>query len=107
MAFTTLQSRIFFPIGSMLQISNDVQTSFALFDRIFEYLDMPQDIQDDPEAVVVNPEQVRGQVRMRHVQVPLRHAAPDQIPVSPSDEAAAGGRGSGRAATVDAGRTST
>ena len=39
-AFTTLQSRIFFPIGSMLQISNDVQTSFALFDRIFEYLDM-------------------------------------------------------------------
>ncbi|HEY7478070.1 MAG TPA: ABC transporter ATP-binding protein, partial [Actinomycetota bacterium] len=28
-AFTTLQSRIFFPIGSMLQISNDVQTSFA------------------------------------------------------------------------------
>ena len=91
-AFTTLQSRIFFPIGSMLQISNDVQTSFALFDRIFEYLDLPQDIQDDPDAVVVNPEQVRGQVRMRHVKFRYDTPPPDQIPVSPSDEAAALGR---------------
>ena len=88
-AFTTLQSRIFFPIGSMLQISNDVQTSFALFDRIFEYLDMPQDIQDDPEAVVIEPEQVRGQVRMRHVKFHYDTPPPDEIPVSPSDEAAA------------------
>ncbi len=88
-AFTTLQSRIFFPIGSMLQISNDVQTSFALFDRIFEYLDLPQDIQDDPAAVVINPEQVRGQVRMRHVKFRYDTPPPDQIPVSPSDEAAA------------------
>src|SRR5581483_7567119 len=37
-SFTTLQSRLFFPIGSMLQVSSDVQTSMALFDRIFEYL---------------------------------------------------------------------
>ena len=88
-AFTTLQSRIFFPIGSMLQISNDVQTSFALFDRIFEYLDMPQDIQDDPDAVVIEPEQVRGQVRMRHVKFHYDTPPPDEIPVSPSDEAAA------------------
>jgi ATP-binding cassette subfamily B protein len=88
-AFTTLQSRIFFPIGSMLQISNDVQTSFALFDRIFEYLDLPQDIQDDPAAVVINPEQVRGQVRMRHVKFRYDTPPPDQIPVSPSDEASA------------------
>ena len=89
MAFTTLQSRIFFPIGSMLQISNDVQTSFALFDRIFEYLDMPQDIQDDPEAVTIDPEQVRGQVRMRDVKFRYDTPPPDEIPVSPSDEAAA------------------
>jgi ATP-binding cassette subfamily B protein len=88
-AFTTLQSRIFFPIGSMLQISNDVQTSFALFDRIFEYLDMPQDIQDDPDAVTIEPEQVRGQVRMRHVKFHYDTPPPDEIPVSPSDEAAA------------------
>jgi ATP-binding cassette subfamily B protein len=88
-AFTTLQSRIFFPIGSMLQISNDVQTSFALFDRIFEYLDMPHDIKDAPDAVVIEPEQVRGQVRMRHVKFHYDTPPPDEIPVSPSDEAAA------------------
>src|SRR4249920_4029210 len=85
-AFTTLQSRIFFPIGSMLQISNDVQTSFALFDRIFEYLDMPQDIQDDPAALVINPEQVRGQVRLRHVK--FHYDTPEEArtgPTSPSD----------------------
>jgi ATP-binding cassette, subfamily B, bacterial len=88
-SFTTLQSRIFFPIGSMLQVSNDVQTSFALFDRIFEYLDLPQDIRDDPDAVVVNPEQVRGQVRLRHVRFRYDTPPPDEIPVSPPDQAAA------------------
>ncbi len=88
-AFTTLQSRIFFPIGSMLQISNDVQTSFALFDRIFEYLDMPQDITDAQDAIVVDPEQVRGQVRLRDVKFRYDTPPPDQIPVSPSEEASA------------------
>ncbi len=87
-AFTTLQSRIFFPIGSMLQVSNDVQTSFALFDRIFEYLDMSQEIRDDPEAVHVEPAQVRGQVRLRQVRFHYDTPPPDQIPVSPSDVAA-------------------
>jgi len=36
-AFTTLQVRLFAPIGSLLSISVDVQSSLALFDRIFEY----------------------------------------------------------------------
>ncbi len=87
-AFTTLQSRIFFPIGSMLQVSNDVQTSFALFDRIFEYLDLPQEIQDAPDAVVINPGEVRGQVRLRDVRFHYDTPPPDQIPTSPTDEAA-------------------
>ena len=43
-AFTTLQTRLFFPIGSLLGVSVDVQTSLALFDRVFEYLDLPVDI---------------------------------------------------------------
>src|SRR6266480_676016 len=45
-AFTTLQSRLFFPIGSMLQVSIEVHSSLALFERIFEYLDMPHEITD-------------------------------------------------------------
>jgi ATP-binding cassette subfamily B protein len=51
-AFTTLQTRLFFPIGSLLGVSLDVQTSLALFDRIFEYLDQPVDIDEKPDAVL-------------------------------------------------------
>ena len=43
-AFTTLQTRLFFPVGSLLGVGLDMQTSLALFDRIFEYLDQPIDI---------------------------------------------------------------
>jgi ATP-binding cassette, subfamily B, bacterial len=45
-AFTTLQTRLFFPIGSLLGVSVDVQTSLALFDRVFEYLDLEVDIHE-------------------------------------------------------------
>jgi ATP-binding cassette subfamily B protein len=50
-AFTTLQTRLFFPIGQMLSVGVDVQTSLALFERIFEYLDLPVDIDEKPEAL--------------------------------------------------------
>ena len=43
-AFTTLQTRIFWPIQSLLGVSVDVKSSSALFERVFEYLDMPVDI---------------------------------------------------------------
>src|SRR6186713_3000852 len=52
-AFTTLQTRLFFPVGSLLGVSLDVQTSLALFDRIFEYLDEPIDIVEKPDALAV------------------------------------------------------
>ena len=47
-AFTTLQARLFFPIGQLLQVGIDVQTSLALFDRVFEYLDLPVEIEEAP-----------------------------------------------------------
>jgi len=50
-AFTTLQTRLFFPVGSLLGVGLDVQTSLALFDRIFEYLDQPIDIAEKPDAL--------------------------------------------------------
>jgi ATP-binding cassette subfamily B protein len=52
-AFTTLQTRLFFPVGSLLGVGLDVQTSLALFDRIFEYLDEPIDIEEKPGALAV------------------------------------------------------
>jgi len=79
--FTTLQSRLFFPIGSMLQVSTDVQTSFALFDRVFEYLDLKHDIVDAPDAEpLVN---VRGSVELDHVRFRYEEPAADAVPISP------------------------
>jgi ATP-binding cassette subfamily B protein len=52
-AFTTLQTRLFFPVGSLLGVGLDVQTSLALFDRIFEYLDQAVDVEEKPDAVRV------------------------------------------------------
>ena len=66
-AFTTLQSRLFFPIGQMLQVSVEVQSSMALFDRIFEDLDMPHEIVDSPDAREMPKDSVRGHIRFRHV----------------------------------------
>src|SRR5437899_6853505 len=50
-SFTTLQTRLFFPGGSLLVVGLDVQTSLALFDRIFEYLDQPIDIEEKRDAL--------------------------------------------------------
>jgi len=78
--FTTLQSRLFFPIGSMLQVSTEVQSSLALFDRIFEYLDLPHEIRDAPDAVAL--ETVTGHVRLRDVRFRYEDP-PEGIPISP------------------------
>src|SRR3954452_7724900 len=53
-AFTTLQTRLFFPIGQLLSVGVDVQTSLALFERIFEYLDLPVDIEEKHEALTLS-----------------------------------------------------
>jgi ATP-binding cassette, subfamily B, bacterial len=66
-AFTTLQSRLFFPIGSMLSVSIEIQASLALFERIFDYLKMPHDIVDQPDARAVAANDVKGDVRLKQV----------------------------------------
>ena len=68
-AFTTLQTRLFFPVGSLLGVGLDVQTSLALFDRIFEYLDQPVDIEEKVDALAVGAGRRR---RLRPRLVPLR-----------------------------------
>ena len=62
-AFTTLQTRLFAPIGSLLSVSVDVQSSLALFDRIFEYLDLQVDIEEGTRELDV----IRGDVRLERV----------------------------------------
>jgi ATP-binding cassette subfamily B protein len=51
----------------MLQVGVEVTSAMALFDRIFEYLDLPEEIQDSPNAVVLPRESVSGDVRFRDV----------------------------------------
>lgn len=62
-AFTTLQTRLFWPVNSLLGVGVEVQTSMALFDRVFEYLDMPVDIEPGRRTL----ERPRGDVRLDDV----------------------------------------
>jgi ATP-binding cassette subfamily B protein len=66
-AFTTLQSRLFFPLGQLLSVQVEMQGALALFDRIFEYLEMKPEITDAPDAVELDPNGVQGAVRFRDV----------------------------------------
>ncbi|MQB00764.1 MAG: ATP-binding cassette domain-containing protein [Actinobacteria bacterium] len=66
-AFTTLQSRLFFPMGQLLNVQVEIQSGLALFDRIFEYLDLERDIVDKDGAIELQPEEVRGEVHLRDV----------------------------------------
>lgn len=66
-AFTSLQSRLFFPLTNLLNVQVEVTGALALFDRIFEYLDMPQEIKDKPDAVRLDPKTVRGEVKFENV----------------------------------------
>ncbi|MFC4140418.1 MULTISPECIES: ABC transporter ATP-binding protein [unclassified Microbacterium] len=50
-AFTTVQARLLMPLMGLMRVALDVQTSKALFARIFEYLDMVPQIQDAPDAI--------------------------------------------------------
>ena len=66
-AFTQLQTRLLFPIQSLLSTGADVEASLALFDRIFEYLDLPVDIVEKPDPVQLRPSEVLGEVRFKDV----------------------------------------
>ena len=85
-AFTTLQSRLFFPLGQLLNVQVEIQGSLALFDRIFEYLEMDPEIVDAPDAVGLDHTSVRGRVRFRGVSFRYPKAA---VPSSRAHEAVA------------------
>src|SRR4051794_4660956 len=66
-AFTALQLRLLFPIGGLLQTTVELVASFALFERIFQYLDLEHDIVDRPDARSIPAERVRGRVGLDRV----------------------------------------
>jgi ATP-binding cassette subfamily B protein len=76
-AFTTLQSRIFFPIGQLLSVQVDVQGALALFDRIFEYLDLPIDIEDAPNSYALVPAGSAGRITFKEVTFTYHRDVPE------------------------------
>jgi ATP-binding cassette subfamily B protein len=80
-AFTTVQARLLQPLIGLMRVALDVQTSAALFARIFEYLDLKPAITDAPDAVSVTdaPGPV-GRIEFRDVSFRYPDAAPDSRP---------------------------
>jgi ATP-binding cassette subfamily B protein len=81
-AFTTLQSRLFFPLGQLLNVQVEIQGALALFDRIFEYLEMDPEIVDAPDAVALSHDEVRGRITFRDVAF---HYPTAPAPATPAD----------------------
>ncbi|WP_446049204.1 ABC transporter ATP-binding protein [Streptomyces albidoflavus] len=65
-AFVSLQQGLFRPTVSLLTTGVQVQTSLALFQRIFEYLDLEIDITEPDQPVRL--EKIRGELRFEHVE---------------------------------------
>ena len=66
-ALTSVQTRLLFPIQQLLGVGADVEASLAFFDRIFEYLDLPVEITEAPDAVALRKEELLGEVRFDDV----------------------------------------
>ncbi len=66
-AFTALQGQLFRPLMGLLNTGVQVVSSLALFQRVFEYLDLPVDIDEPTDPVDLDPSAVRGHVRFEHV----------------------------------------
>ena len=91
-AFTTLQTRLYFPISTLLRTAVELQSSLALFERIFGYLDIRPEIVDAADAVAMPPAQVRGAVHFHDVRVNYRR--PPLAGDADYDDADATGAGS-------------
>jgi ATP-binding cassette subfamily B protein len=66
-AFTTLQNRLFFPVARMLEVFVELQSSRALFGRIFAYLDIEPEIVEADDAIDLDPAETTGVTEFDHV----------------------------------------
>lgn len=78
-AFTTVQARLTFPLMGLMRVALDLQTSGALFARIFDYLDLAPQIVEAPDARDVD-ERHRGRVTFENVTFRYPDAAADSPP---------------------------
>ncbi|HEU4964390.1 MAG TPA: ABC transporter ATP-binding protein [Bacilli bacterium] len=66
-AFTAYLGRLYAPVAALANISVNILGSVALFDRLFEYLDMPIEIQDKPGALDLQERDVQGRIEFEKV----------------------------------------
>jgi ATP-binding cassette, subfamily B, bacterial len=66
-AFTTLQNNLFRPVTGLLSTGVSVISSLALFARIFEYLDLPVEVDEPARPASIDPARVTGHVRFEDV----------------------------------------
>ncbi|WP_432896576.1 ABC transporter ATP-binding protein [Micromonospora matsumotoense] len=66
-AFTALQGGLFRPLMGLLNVGVTLTASLALFARIFEYLDLPVEVDDPARPVPLDPTRVRGHLRVEDV----------------------------------------
>lgn len=66
-AFTTLQAGLFRPITGLLNVGVSLVSSLALFARIFEYLDLPVEVDEPAHPVAIDPAATTGHVRVEDV----------------------------------------
>ena len=75
-AFTALQAQLFRPLMGMLSVGVQINSSLALFSRIFEYLDSPVELADPDEPRELPAHSARGELRIDHVD--YRYPAADR-----------------------------
>lgn len=101
-AFVAYLSRLYMPIASLANVQVEFITSMVSFERVFEYLDTPIEIQDKPNATVLN--NVEGHLKFENVSfdymeanerlgIKLRTAKKDEKPKAEHAHAPAHGHG--------------
>jgi len=76
-AIAVLTQRVFQPFAAIARVNTTLLSSLALFERIFDYLDAPLDVEERPNAVDLT--SVRGEVRFEDVSFSYAHGAPSAL----------------------------
>ncbi|MBF4630473.1 ABC transporter ATP-binding protein [Clavibacter michiganensis subsp. phaseoli] len=79
-AFTTVQARLMWPLIGLMRVALDLQTSGALFARIFEYLDLEPAIRDRHDARQVSAGPALGRVAFEDVRFSYPDTRPGERP---------------------------
>lgn len=104
-AFIALQSSLFPQVNGMLRVAAQVNSSLALFTRVFEYLDAPLTVVDAPGAVALDPARVRGEIRLEHVD--FTYPGAESPSLHDIDLTIPAGRHTALVGTTGSGKTST